>query len=1175
MKSFGRYLLFGLFAVSAFLGCNKEPMEQMKLELDRTNMKMTVGQSQKLNAELKGAEGEVMWESDSPEIAAVDASGVVTAVAAGKANIIASSMGLKQTCAVEVVNFTAAKLELDDKFHQVDDSNRYTYTIAKGNTVDLEPKFYNADGEKVNEMAYPKFGVVDVGQDVASVDENGVVEALSAGVVTVRISGAGLEAFVTITVKSVELSKSEMTLWVNEQDILTANVLPQNLTEYEKEVTWTSADEEYVSVSSTGVVTALKSTDGIEPVSVMATCGDIIAECKVTVSDYKIDEIKLSNLDGLKAADDSYQLLVGDNPYTLEVKFFKDGEDVTATVKSLNITTDYSSSDENVATVKGGVITPVGPGTTEIVVGCAGESYAFSLNVIQCVENIVITSPQNPYNASVEDEFTIEYKILPENASVKTARFESSDTEVAVVDNNGKVTVKKDGQVVIKVISVGMKKPYTNSTGETAQEPAVANLMVIVGNADSDQPASLSIAGEGVENGSLVIMKGEKVQLTPVVEPADYSGGFIWSTTTDGVASITDAGLLSAESRGETEVVLLASGATAKLPVRVVGIDPTAIKIDQELENVSTSDMHLQLTASVVSPENADLAGVNWYSSDEELATVDSNGLVQLHQKGTVTITAKAVSDLDGKELSSVSASVTFEITAPPVSQVILPKGVMVEVGESRKLEFQVLPTGADINEVTWTIEDGKDLASIDGSGVITGISCERVEDPNTKVSSWRTVTVKVTVDEVSATGQVAIIPRQPKDIALTLPENNTLRINESWDFNPMVLPSDLSGFTVGVYTEPYASMPNGAYAPFVPENPGSYELTFYTESNDMLVYMRQRSVLINVLPYWVQSISIPSTYELETGSSATLVPEFTSDTPGKEPYDKTVKWTSSNESVVKVDGNGKITAVAPGTAEVRVSTNGEWSVPGDQQPKIASCTVTVKAVERVINVGDFYYSDGTTSSEIVAGKTVVGIVISRDNARSTDAKLPQSCTHGLVLALGEGEGNWSSNYDAGKVNTWALNNGYQNTTGTYYSNAVWSYVTNDYGKRLLGYNNTSALRGYLAANAYTSGIVSALDAYAATVTLPASASEMYIPSIAEMQIIYSNFKEINAALEAAGGTAFVNDASDAKIDLYWTTSENEVSSGQAAALNPFTGELQGGVSKVSGVKKVRFVFAF
>jgi hypothetical protein len=135
--------------------------------------------------------------------------------------------------------------------------------------------------------------------------------------------------------------------------------------------------------------------------------------------------------------------------------------------------------------------------------------------------------------------------------------------------------------------------------------------------------------------------------------------------------------------------------------------------------------------------------------------------------------------------------------------------------------------------------------------------------------------------------------------------------------------------------------------------------------------------------------------------------------------------------------------------------------------------------------------------------------------------------------------------------------------------------VTNDYGKRLLGYNNTSALRGYLAQYGYTSGIIAALDAYIATVTLPASVSPMYIPSIAEMQLIHNNLDVINAALETAGGTQFARDPYDNQKDFYWTTSENESSSGNAAALDPFSGQLHGGVLKGSGIKKVRYIFAF
>jgi hypothetical protein len=177
-----------------------------------------------------------------------------------------------------------------------------------------------------------------------------------------------------------------------------------------------------------------------------------------------------------------------------------------------------------------------------------------------------------------------------------------------------------------------------------------------------------------------------------------------------------------------------------------------------------------------------------------------------------------------------------------------------------------------------------------------------------------------------------------------------------------------------------------------------------------------------------------------------------------------------------------------------------------------------------------------------------------------------------VVLALGEGSGNWSSSYDAGRVNTWATQNGYENTTGTYYSNAHWAYVRNEYGNRLLGYNNTSALKAYIKNNGYTSGILDALAAY--QIALPETASELYIPSIAEMDAVFKNLEVINAALEAAGGTKFVMDTADSQKDAYWTTSENEASSGNAATINPFTGELHGGVMK-SKEKKVRFIFAF
>ena len=51
--------------------------------------------------------------------------------------------------------------------------------------------------------------------------------------------------------------------------------------------------------------------------------------------------------------------------------------------------------------------------------------------------------------------------------------------------------------------------------------------------------------------------------------------------------------------------------------------------------------------------------------------------------------------------------------------------------------------------------------------------------------------------------------------------------------------------------------------------------------------------------------------------------------------YDKTVSWTSSNNSVAKVDANGRVTAVSLGTATITATAN-------DGSGEYASCTVTV-----------------------------------------------------------------------------------------------------------------------------------------------------------------------------------------------------------------------------------------
>ena len=94
---------------------------------------------------------------------------------------------------------------------------------------------------------------------------------------------------------------------------------------------------------------------------------------------------------------------------------------------------------------------------------------------------------------------------------------------------------------------------------------------------------------------------------------------------------------------------------------------------------------------------------------------------------------------------------------------------------------------------------------------------------------------------------------------------------------------------------------------------------------------------------------------------------------------------------------------------------------------KSATCVVTVKKPVAPIEIGDFYYSDGTWSTELNRNKTVIGIVFSKLNAVSSDNNLLEdypNCSNGLVVALPEyssvlGQFGYSSVYD------WFISNGY------------------------------------------------------------------------------------------------------------------------------------------------------
>lgn len=748
---------------------------------------------------------------------------------------------------------------------------------------------------------------------------------------------------------------------------------------------------------------------------------------------------------------------------------------------------------------------------------------------------------------SVGASQTLVATVMPKGTEVSLV-WASDKEDVAVVDDQGKVTGVTPGTAVISV---------------TADE-AVATCEVTVVAVKAEKIA--------LDPKEIELVVDQQHVLKVVFTPAEaLASDLEWSVDKSSVATVDNEGKLTAKSAGTCVIIAKCNKGklAAACQVTVVdkedgGNDDTVVEAESMELDPSTLALKVGnewTIQTVFHPENATVTDLEWTTSDATVATVE-NGKVKAIKEGDAVITATC----NGGKLSA-----TCEVTvSEPDDEVLSIESVTlyaqdgitdVQVGKTLQLNAVYEPTGALPTNVSWTI-DRPEAADVNQNGLVTGMSANKGD------SDWDKVNVTVTADDKSSTITLRVIPVQPEFIEVDLPENNQLRVGEEWNFNPRVIPEGLGyGVTCSIMK------PGNKFTShhvLTSDEPGTIAAQFAVASHENLVYgSYHRDVNVSVIPYWVESVTLPESQDMEVGGSIILSPEFTSDVEGVQPTAKALVWTSSDETKAVVDNNGKVTALASGTVEITATTSNYWSVPSGQSQKSATCTVTIVESQFEVKVGDFYYSDGTTSPTLQADKTVIGIVISRDNATSTDRKLPAGCTHGVVLALGEGSGNWSSSYDAGRVNSWATQNGYENTTGTYYSNAHWAYVRNEYGNRLLGYNNTSALKAYIKNNGYTSGILDALEAY--QIALPETASELYIPSIAEMDAVAKNLEVINAALKASGGTEFIMDTID---NAYWTTSENEASSGNAATINPFTGELHGGVLK-SKEKKVRFIFAF
>ena len=170
-----------------------------------------------------------------------------------------------------------------------------------------------------------------------------------------------------VAVTGVALDKTQADVVLGQTLQLVATVAPENADN--KEVTWSSSDEDVASVSKQGLVTA--NGIGEAKITVKTREGNFKAECVVTV----IKQINAVTIDN-KAA---FEATLYTNQ-TRELEISVDPADNVANLISTGAL-KITSSDEAVATVNGRNVTGVAEGTATITVSLWGKTDSVSVNV--------------------------------------------------------------------------------------------------------------------------------------------------------------------------------------------------------------------------------------------------------------------------------------------------------------------------------------------------------------------------------------------------------------------------------------------------------------------------------------------------------------------------------------------------------------------------------------------------------------------------------------------------------------------------------------------------------------------------------------------------------------------------------------------------------------------------
>ncbi len=493
------------------------------------------------------------------------------------------------------------------------------------------------------------------------------------------------------------------------------------------DLSFTSSNPEVVEVVEGGYLIA--KSEGTAIITITSSAG----HSKTTIFNVKDDRDDLSKFDIYNkeielSASETVTILTSINHSRTSVSWVSDNPSV-ASVDVMG----------NVTGISAGTATITGTTTEGAVNSCTVSVKSQPTGIVISHENL---------SMNVNDTFTLSAFATPEGLVDRPIiRWFSNNESVVSVTRDGLVTAITPGIAVI--------------TAKTSNDIEAYCTITVNDNA----PTSFYI-----QNSNVDLSVNETVSLLTDIPASEIA----WTSSAPSVASVDSFGNVTGCSAGTSTITGTLKNGYSQSAVINVKTFPTSVTISNT-EITLKKNENFQLSA-VAEPQGlVDRPVIIWSSSNENVATVDRNGLVTAVGKGTATIVAKTYNDV--RNICYVNVTAPIEVQTIEVT----PTSLTIEVGQTDSFTYKVYPENAENKTVRFGSRD-HNIAYVDNMGNVYGVS-EGTTAIELTASNGAMQTLPVTVKAVSESAESIYI----------LCKSNAVRKDTSMDMDCYISPNTIS----------------------------------------------------------------------------------------------------------------------------------------------------------------------------------------------------------------------------------------------------------------------------------------------------------------------------------------------------------------------------------------------